>query len=201
MAVLIVCPEGSRSRIDFRNPIMPSPASRVWLEYTRRYVEPDVEVVKRTAKGSTGGSWGNCRRGASGCRSPRSHRRDDRARAVQGVVPRDQAAEGQRNPTGDVHRGAQPRQQDARQPRPRQVSGKTARGSRQPDSPGRDRPAARRYAHLGGAASSFDRRPVPSTTTCRFIASTGPRNSCSIRFDSSRFFPQSPYRCFPATRM
>ena len=60
---------------------------------------------------------------------------------------------------------------------------------RQPDSPGRDRLAPRRDAHLGRSrGTSSWRRPARSIIWSRSIASTGPRTFLSIR----SLYPAAP---------
>jgi len=125
---------------------------RVWLEYTRRYVEPDVEVVKRTrraGRGERGGIAVAERRAADPLvltvetieHGPFKEsfleikrRKSKEIQLVTSIEVLSPANKTPGNPGRDKYLEKQPR------------------GSGQPDSPGRDRPTARRYAHLGGSA-------------------------------------------------
>ena len=150
---------------------------------------------KRTRR-DRGGGGGCC--SAAPLRAagdPRNPRRTPRA------FRRDLSGTRVRAATGDLHRAAQPEQQDAGRTRPGPVPPQARRDSvRQGPSRG-DRSASRRRTHHRGAAASPGKRPrASSNTTSRFTASTIWKISSSTRSGSTNPCRRSPSRCFPAIR-
>ena len=159
-------------------------SQRVWLEYTQRHIEPDVEIVQSAAEAAQA----EPRRRSGLLAEPQAG--GPLVVTVETIehgpfkqsfleIRRRRGKEVQIVTSIEI---LSPSNKKIGHPGAREVPGEAAEDPRQRDSPGRDRPAPRRDAHRWPSPGISSRhRPARSITWSRSIDSIDPRSSSSIR--------------------
>ena len=157
---------------------MPTRAQRVWVEYSQRHVEPDVEVVqsarspRKRARGGGDWPWPSL----TSCRPAGRHGRDHRARPFKESFLEIRRRRGKEIQIVTSIEILSPVQQEDRQPRARKVPRKAARNALGSETHLVEIDLLRGGAYtLAVPKDLVMARPARSSTWSRSIASIDPR--------------------------